>query len=118
MSSNRFKISNHKKQALIKANQKETSEQLLSKIESFVHNPLNLRFDDLPISQLTLKGLASSNYNEMTDIQRNSLCFSLKGKDILGAAKTGCGKTLAYIIPVLEILFTSIKSILIHLIHD
>ena len=40
----------------------------------------------------------------MTDVQAKSLPVSLKGKDILGAARTGSGKTLCFLIPVLEIL--------------
>ncbi|KAG9093907.1 ATP-dependent RNA helicase dbp4 [Ceratobasidium sp. UAMH 11750] len=40
----------------------------------------------------------------MTDIQAKSLPVSLKGKDVLGAARTGSGKTLSFLVPVLEIL--------------
>ena len=40
----------------------------------------------------------------MTDVQARSLPVSLKGKDILGAARTGSGKTLCFLIPILEIL--------------
>jgi superfamily II DNA/RNA helicase len=38
-------------------------------------------------------------------VQGKSLPVSLKGKDILGAARTGSGKTLCFLIPVLEILY-------------
>ena len=41
----------------------------------------------------------------MTDVQAKSLPVSLKCKDILGAARTGSGKTLCFLIPVLEILY-------------
>ena len=41
----------------------------------------------------------------MTDIQRKAIPLALKGHDILGAAKTGSGKTLSFIIPVLENLY-------------
>jgi ATP-dependent RNA helicase DDX10/DBP4 len=41
----------------------------------------------------------------MTDIQAKSLPVSLKGTDILGAARTGSGKTLCFLVPVLEILY-------------
>jgi ATP-dependent RNA helicase DDX10/DBP4 len=46
-------------------------------------------------------------YVEMADVQatRKSLLVSLKGKDILGAARTGSGKTLCFLIPVLEIFY-------------
>jgi superfamily II DNA/RNA helicase len=38
-------------------------------------------------------------------VQAKSLPVSLKGKDILGAARTGSGKTLCFLIPVLEFLY-------------
>lgn len=41
----------------------------------------------------------------MTDIQRKAVPLALKGHDILGAAKTGSGKTLSFLIPVLENLY-------------
>lgn len=41
----------------------------------------------------------------MTDIQRKAIPLALKGHDILGAAKTGSGKTLSFLIPVLENLY-------------
>jgi ATP-dependent RNA helicase DDX10/DBP4 len=41
----------------------------------------------------------------MTDVQRKAIPLALKGHDILGAAKTGSGKTLSFIIPVLENLY-------------
>ncbi|KAI8989191.1 DEAD-domain-containing protein [Trametes punicea] len=62
-------------------------------------------FADLPISDLTKRGLRRSYFVKMTDIQAKSLPISLKGKDVLGAARTGSGKTLAFLIPVLEILY-------------
>ena len=41
----------------------------------------------------------------MTDIQASSIPISLMGKGALGAVWTGCGKTLAFLIPTLEILY-------------
>jgi len=58
------------------------------------------KFNDLPLSRNTLKGLKESNYIEMTDIQRQSIGYALQGRHIVGAAKTGSGKTLAFLIPV------------------
>ncbi|KHJ91653.1 DEAD/DEAH box helicase [Oesophagostomum dentatum] len=63
------------------------------------------RFTDLPLSARTLQGLEECDYEEPTDIQKESLPFSLNGLDVVGAAKTGSGKTLALIIPVLECLW-------------
>ncbi|KAG5328890.1 DDX10 helicase, partial [Acromyrmex heyeri] len=64
-----------------------------------------IKFSDLPLSRITLKGLTENNYVEMTDIQKQSIGLALQGNDILGAAKTGSGKTLAFLIPILEILY-------------
>ena len=65
------------------------------------------RFDQLPLSKNTVKGLREAGYVKMTDIQRASLPHSLCERDILGAAKTGSGKTLAFVIPVSFFFFTN-----------
>lgn len=62
-------------------------------------------FSELPLSKKILKGLRKSDYIEMTDIQRESLPYSISGYDVLGAAKTGSGKTLSFLIPVIERLY-------------
>ena len=59
-------------------------------------------FRDLPLSDLTKRGLKDSGYKTPTDIQAKTLDLALKGRDVLGAAKTGSGKTIAFLIPVLE----------------
>jgi superfamily II DNA/RNA helicase len=50
-------------------------------------------------------GLKKAFFVNMTEIQTQSLPVSLKGKDVLGAARTGSGKTLSFLVPVLEILY-------------
>ncbi|CAN8252863.1 unnamed protein product [Cochlearia groenlandica] len=60
------------------------------------------RFDQLPISDKTKRGLKAAKYIDMTDVQRAALPHALCGRDILGAARTGSGKTLAFVIPILE----------------
>ncbi|PSN72836.1 DEAD-domain-containing protein [Corynespora cassiicola Philippines] len=62
-------------------------------------------FTDLPLSDPTKQGLKSSHFSVMTDIQAKAIPLALQGHDILGAAKTGSGKTLSFIIPVLENLY-------------
>ncbi|KAI6202951.1 RNA helicase [Aphelenchoides besseyi] len=63
------------------------------------------QFSDFPLSRPTLSGLEKHGFTKPTDIQRQSLAWSLTGSDVVGAAKTGSGKTLALIIPVLECLW-------------
>lgn len=62
-------------------------------------------FADLPLSQPTLSGLESSHFRTLTEIQHHAVPLALKGTDILGAAKTGSGKTLTFLVPVLENLY-------------
>lgn len=57
-------------------------------------------FDELPISQYTKEGLRHVNYVTLTAIQRAAIPHALCGRDILGAAKTGSGKTLTFLLPV------------------
>ena len=51
-----------------------------------------VEFASLPISLNTKKGLKKAFFVKMTDIQARSIPLSLKGKDVLGAARTGSGK--------------------------
>ena len=59
-------------------------------------------FRDLNLSKETLDGLSLNNYFKPTAIQRKAIPLALQGHDILGAAKTGSGKTIAFLVPVLE----------------
>ncbi|CAE6459942.1 unnamed protein product [Rhizoctonia solani] len=79
-------------------------EQLEKLVQDFDIGGEYSLFNDLPISSGTKKGLKKAFYTNMTDIQAKSLPVSLKGQDVLGAARTGSGKTLSFLIPVLEIL--------------
>lgn len=62
------------------------------------------RFDELPLSTPTLRGLADAGFTRMTAVQRAALPHALVGRDVLAAAKTGSGKTLAFLVPLLEAL--------------
>jgi ATP-dependent RNA helicase DDX10/DBP4 len=64
-----------------------------------------LRFDSLPISKRTIQGLSEGGFHVSTDIQAAAIPHALAGRDVLGAAKTGSGKSLAFIIPIIERLF-------------
>ncbi len=63
------------------------------------------KFTDLPLSKRTLNGLRNSGYSVPTEIQAAAIPLVLKGHDILGAAKTGSGKTIAFLVPLLELLW-------------
>lgn len=59
-------------------------------------------FKDLDIIKPILKALEESGYEKPTEIQKKSIPVVLKGKDILGCAQTGTGKTAAFAIPILQ----------------
>ncbi|KAM0554709.1 hypothetical protein ACHAPJ_006780 [Fusarium lateritium] len=61
-------------------------------------------FDELNLSEKTMKAINEMKFTKMTEIQRRGIPPSLAGRDVLGAAKTGSGKTLAFLIPVIEML--------------
>lgn len=59
-------------------------------------------FKDLDIIKPILKAVEEAGYEKPTEIQENSIPVVLKGKDILGCAQTGTGKTAAFAIPILQ----------------
>ncbi|KAI0206371.1 ATP-dependent RNA helicase DBP4 [Astrocystis sublimbata] len=63
------------------------------------------KFSNLPLSSPTASGIESSHFQTPTEIQAHAIPAALKGRDILGAAKTGSGKTIAFLVPVLERLY-------------
>jgi len=64
-----------------------------------------MTFQELSIIEPILKALKSKAYFEPTPIQYESIPVLLKGKDILGSAQTGTGKTAAFAIPILQHLY-------------
>lgn len=64
----------------------------------------NTRFDQLGLSEKTMKAIQGMGFETLTEIQRKSIPPLLAGKDVLGGAKTGSGKTLAFLIPAVEML--------------
>lgn len=61
-------------------------------------------FASLPLSEPTKKALNEMGFKKMTKIQAKSIRPLLAGQDLLGAAKTGSGKTLSFLIPAVELL--------------
>ncbi|TIB89535.1 DEAD-domain-containing protein [Wallemia mellicola] len=62
-------------------------------------------FNELPISNQSKKGLKANGFVKMTEIQSATTHLALKGKDLVGSARTGSGKTLSYLVPMLESLY-------------
>ncbi|RHZ74759.1 ATP-dependent RNA helicase [Aspergillus turcosus] len=62
------------------------------------------KFTELGLSEKTLKAINDMGFETMTEIQRRTIPPLLAGRDVLGAAKTGSGKTLSFLIPAVEML--------------
>ena len=59
-------------------------------------------FSDLGLSALLLKAVAAANYTDPTPIQAQAIPPGLAGRDVLGIAQTGTGKTAAFALPILQ----------------
>jgi superfamily II DNA/RNA helicase len=60
------------------------------------------RFDTLPLDPKLLRAVADQGYATMTPIQAKAIPVVLSGRDVMGAAQTGTGKTAAFSIPLLQ----------------
>jgi len=61
-------------------------------------------FDDLGLSNEVLKAVNDAGYSEPTPIQEKAIPHVLMGRDILGCAQTGTGKTASFTLPMIDIL--------------
>ncbi|KAK7292797.1 hypothetical protein RJT34_15651 [Clitoria ternatea] len=68
------------------------------------------RFDQCSVNPLSLKGVKDAGYEKMTVVQEATLPVILKGKDVLAKAKTGTGKTVAFLLPSIEVVAKSPPS--------
>jgi superfamily II DNA/RNA helicase len=63
-----------------------------------------MTFADLGLSDELLRAVADSGYDQPTPIQRAAIPSVLMGKDLIGIAQTGTGKTAGFVLPMLDIL--------------
>ncbi len=68
-----------------------------------------MQFNQLGLSQTVLAALAAKGYTEATPIQAQSIPSLLEGRDLLGIAQTGTGKTAAFMLPSIDRLIASGK---------
>ncbi len=71
-------------------------------MREFVIKISPLKFSDLQLIEPIAKALQEEGYETPTPIQQQSIPHVLKGKDLLGTAQTGTGKTAAFAIPILQ----------------
>jgi ATP-dependent RNA helicase RhlE len=65
-----------------------------------------MKFADLGLSEPILRAVASENYLVATPVQAQAIPPLLAGRDLLGCAQTGTGKTAAFALPILQRLST------------
>jgi ATP-dependent RNA helicase DDX18/HAS1 len=65
------------------------------------------KFADMNLSEQTVNSLTESGFETATEIQAKCIPMAIEGSDIIGSAKTGSGKSLAFLIPAVEILAKS-----------
>ena len=62
------------------------------------------------MKQRLLDSIRDAKYVEPTPIQAQAISISMKGHDILGLAQTGTGKTAAFMLPILDKIYTNRKK--------
>ena len=63
-----------------------------------------MTFSDLGLSDELLRAVEGAGYSEPTPIQAQTIPAVLMGKDVIGVAQTGTGKTAAFVLPMIDIL--------------
>ena len=63
-----------------------------------------MKFNELGLSEKVLKAVEASGYDTPTPIQEQAIPHALQGRDVLGIAQTGTGKTAAFTLPMLSML--------------
>jgi superfamily II DNA/RNA helicase len=66
--------------------------------------PARIVFSDLGLSEEVLRAIADMGYRRPTPIQEQAIPYVLMGRDVMGTAQTGTGKTAGFTLPMLDIL--------------
>jgi ATP-dependent RNA helicase RhlE len=64
-------------------------------------------FDQLGLAEPLLRGVRAAGYASPTPIQEQAIPIALDGRDLIGCAQTGTGKTAAFVLPILDRLLAS-----------
>lgn len=63
-----------------------------------------MSFTDLGLSEPVLQAVADAGYTQPTPIQAQAIPYVLQGRDVLGVAQTGTGKTASFTLPLIDVL--------------
>ena len=61
-------------------------------------------FAELGLSPELLQAVEDAGYDSPTPIQRDAIPLALKGRDLMGLAQSGTGKTAAFVLPTIQLL--------------
>lgn len=61
-----------------------------------------MTFDELQLHETLLRAVKAEGYTTPTPIQQKAIPHALTGRDVLGVAQTGTGKTAAFALPILQ----------------
>jgi len=73
-----------------------------SKIDSKIAEKMSKAFTDLSLNPELLRAISDAGYVDPTPIQAQAIPIVLKGRNLLGCAQTGTGKTAAFALPTLQ----------------
>src|SRR5215204_1998841 len=69
-----------------------------------------MKFAELRLAEPILRAVSAAGYVTATPIQAQAIPFALEGRDVLGSAQTGTGKTAAFALPILQRLSSSPRN--------
>ena len=75
-----------------------------------ISNKVRMKFIDLKLDKIIQEALKRKGYTEPTPIQAQSIPHLMQGKDMLGIAQTGTGKTAAFSLPIIDYIFKTPKK--------
>ena len=70
-----------------------------------------MKFEELNIDERILRAVEDMGFEEASPIQENAIPAVLEGRDVVGQAQTGTGKTAAYSIPMLQKIDPDLKKV-------
>lgn len=99
---------NNKKKMVSKVNPQD----LIKKASVFESKDFTseMVFSEFPIRDILLKNIEKKGYENPTEIQEKSIEYQLEGKDVIGIAETGSGKTGAFLIPIINEMLQNPKT--------
>ena len=69
-----------------------------------------MKFENLDINNIIIDKIYSIGFAEMTPIQEKCMPEIIKGRDVVGQAETGSGKTLTFCLPILDKIIKNNKT--------